>query len=98
MKTLFNSKKSLIVLLGTLLYVSYNPLASASWGRFLETLQHIAFRRQSSPQISQTQVCLRTTGLVLFYCQAEALSDRELRSFEPWNRKFVISRSTLLPW
>ncbi len=68
MKTLFNSEKSLIVLLGTQLYASCNPLASytlsGSSGPLLETLQHIAGHMQSSPQIGQAQVCLQKTGTV----------------------------------
>ncbi len=67
-KTLFNSEKSLIVLLGTLHYASSNPLPSHTLsgfsGRILEILQHIGCRLQSSPQIGQAQVCLQTTGLV----------------------------------
>ncbi len=67
-KTLFNSEKLLIVLLGTQHYASCHPLASytlaGSSGPLLETLQHIAGHVQSSPQIGQAQVCLQKIGLV----------------------------------
>ncbi len=83
-KTLFDSKKSLIVLLRTLHYASYNPLASyihsAFSGRLLGTLQHIV-RAQTSPQICQAQVCLQMTGLLPCSLSSRSTLEQETAFF-----------------